>query len=140
MKAYQLKIQIKDSHPPIWRRCIVPANLSFSQLSVILNIVMGWSGYHLSSFEFYHMGILFEEEPENDWYGEYEVFDAAEYMIDCMLDSQEWFTYLYDFGDNWEHRVTVEKVLMDYGENYPQVVKYKGQTPYEDCGGISGYL
>lgn len=139
MKAYQLKIQIKDSHPPIWRRCIVPANLSFSQLSVILNIVMGWSGYHLSSFEFYHMGILFEEEPENDWYGEYEVFDAAEYMIDCMLDSQEWFTYLYDFGDNWEHRVTVEKVLLDYGENYPQVVKYRGQTPYEDCGGISGY-
>lgn len=139
MKAYQLKIQIKGSHPPIWRRCIVPANLSFSQLSVILNMVMGWCGEHLSNFEFYHMRILFEDEPENDWYGEYEVFDAKEYMIEFMLDSQDWFTYLYDFGDNWEHRVTVEKVIPDYDKNYAQVVKYKGKTPYEDCGGLWGY-
>ena len=42
MKAYQLKVQIKESHPPIWRRVIVPAGLSFSQLSVLLNEVMGW--------------------------------------------------------------------------------------------------
>ena len=46
MKAYQMKIAIKNSHPPIWRRFIVPAGLSFSQLSIVLNGVMGWCGYH----------------------------------------------------------------------------------------------
>lgn len=46
MKAFQLKIAIKNSKPPIWRRVIVPAGITFSQLSLILNEVMGWSGYH----------------------------------------------------------------------------------------------
>lgn len=41
MKAYQLKIQIKDSRPPIWRRVIVPAGLRVSQLSIVLDKVMG---------------------------------------------------------------------------------------------------
>lgn len=49
------------------------------------------------------------------------------------------FTYTYDFGDDWRHRVTIEKVLTDYEYNYAQIIKYKGDTPYEDCGGIYGY-
>ncbi|HIZ74602.1 MAG TPA: plasmid pRiA4b ORF-3 family protein, partial [Candidatus Mediterraneibacter stercoravium] len=41
------KIPIKGSHPPIWRRCIIPAGITFSQLAVLLNEIMGWKGYHL---------------------------------------------------------------------------------------------
>ena len=55
MKAFQLKVVIKDSKPPIWRRVIVPAGITFSQLSMILNEAMGWSGEHLCEFEFYHL-------------------------------------------------------------------------------------
>ena len=55
MKAFQLKVVIKDSRPPIWRRVIVPAGIMFSQLSMILNEAMGWSGEHLFRFEFYHL-------------------------------------------------------------------------------------
>lgn len=139
MKAYQMKIAIKDSHPPIWRRFIAPAGLSFSQLGIVLNEVMGWSGGHLNSFEFYYLGIQLEEEPENFGFGDYETEDAAQNMIEPYLDSEEWFTYVYDFGDDWQHRVTVEKVLDDYEYNYPMVLKFKGETPYEDCGGIYGY-
>ena len=85
MKAYQLKIMIKNSHPPIWRRFIVPAKLTFSQLSFILNEVMGWCGGHLSQFEFYHLGIMVEEDPEDmDWFDK-EVLDAAETPIEPFL-------------------------------------------------------
>lgn len=141
MKAYQLKVQIKESHPPIWRRVIVPAGLSFSQLSVLLNEVMGWCGYHLSSFEFYHLGLRIEEEEQFEDFGfdEYDYLDAAETIIDLYLDSEDWFTYVYDFGDDWQHRVTVEKRLEEYDKNYAEVLKFKGETPYEDCGGIYGY-
>ena len=52
MKAYQLKITLKDIKPPIWRRFIVPAGLSFSQLTLVIHKVMGWSGYHLSEYTF----------------------------------------------------------------------------------------
>lgn len=139
MKAYQMKIAIKDSHPPIWRRFIVPAGLSFSQLSIVLNEVMGWCGYHLSAFEFYHLGLRIEEEPEDIPWGDYDVESASETMIEPYMDSEEWFTYVYDFGDDWNHRVTVEKMLPDYEHNYPMVLKFKGDTPYEDCGGIYRY-
>lgn len=142
MKAYQLKIQIQDSHPPIWRRLIVPAGLSFSQLSILLNEAMGWCGYHLSSFEFFHQKIRIEEEVDefDDWgWNEYELLEAGETLIDEFLDDEKWFTYTYDFGDDWRHRVTIEKVLTDYEYNYAQIIKYKEDTPYEDCGGIYGY-
>ena len=42
-------------------------------------------------------------------------------------------------GDYWEHKVVVEKIIEDYEYDYPMVVKYKGDCPYEDCGGIEAY-
>lgn len=148
MKAYQLRIQMKDSNPPIWREAIVPAGLSFSQLGVVLNEIMGWCGDHLFSFEFPHLGIQIEEEL--DEFDDFENFDdfgrpdfkkeeASETIIDSYLDTEIHFTYVYDFGDDWQHLVTVEKILEDYDKNYPQVLKYKGETPYEDCGGLEEY-
>ncbi|MDC7290165.1 SEC-C metal-binding domain-containing protein [Blautia schinkii] len=146
MKAYQMKITIKDSHPPIWRRFIVPAELSFSQLSVVLNEVMGWSGYHLFSFEFHSLGLLLEEgeefgdEFEDDWIlDDYDRDDASLIMLEAYLDEEKRFTYTYDFGDDWRHSVVVEKIIDDYEYNYPTVLKFKGDTPYEDCGGIDRY-
>lgn len=140
MKAYQLKIAIKDSHPPIWRRVVVPAGMSFSQLIKVFQISMGWLGGHLSMFEFRTLGIQIEEDPEEDFgWGDYEVLDASETLIDQFFDEKCRFNYIYDFGDDWIHHVTVEKILTDYLLDYPVVVKYKGDIPYEDCGGIYGY-
>ena len=142
MKAFQLKVMIKESKPPIWRRVIVPAGITFSQLSMILNEAMGWAGYHLSDFEFYHRNLRISEEVDDygfGGYGGFDELDAATTFIREFLEEEDWFTYTYDFGDNWEHRVTIEKVLEDYPHNYPQVVKFKGDCPPEDCGGIWGY-
>lgn len=141
MKAFQLKIVIKNSKPPIWRRVIVPAGITFSQLSMILNEVMGWSGYHLFQFEFYHLGLYIEEESEDFAFGYafYQCMEASTTLIGEYLEGNDWFTYTYDLGDDWQHRVTVEKVLEDYEYDYPQVIKYKGDCPVEDCGGIYGY-
>ncbi|MDO4272880.1 MAG: SEC-C metal-binding domain-containing protein [Eubacteriales bacterium] len=142
MKAYQMKITIKNSHPPIWRRFIVPAELSFSQLSIVLNEVMGWCGYHLFSFEFNDIAVRLEEaDPyEEDWeFGDFDVYEASEIMLEAFLDEEKRFTYTYDFGDDWTHSVVIEKIIEDYEFAYPSVLKFKGDTPYEDCGGIYGY-
>ena len=77
MKAYQMKIMIKNSHPPIWRRFIVPAGLTFSQFGFILNEVMGWYGGHLSQFEFYHLGVVVEEIFEDFGWGRQEVLNSC---------------------------------------------------------------
>ncbi len=141
MKAFQLKIMIKNSKPPIWRRVIVPTGITFSQLSIILNKVMGWCGYHQFEFEFSHLELCLMENVEELAFGfaPYDYQDASTTYIGEYLEENDWFTYTYDLGDNWEHRVTVEKVITDYAWNYPMVLKYKGNCPVEDCGGIYGY-
>ncbi|WP_026666431.1 IS1096 element passenger TnpR family protein [Butyrivibrio sp. FC2001] len=141
MKAYQLKITIKNSKPPIWRRCIVPAGLSFSQLTVVLHKVMGWWEGHLSEYTFRNHGVkLLENADEYDGvYWEYEELDSSEYLIDEFFDDAKSFSYHYDFGDDWYHTVQIEKIIDDYEFDYPMVIKFKGDTPPEDCGGIWGY-
>ncbi len=141
MKAYQLKITINNSKPPIWRRCIVPAGLSFSQLTLVMHTVMGWCGYHLSEYSFRNMEVALLEEPEDTFMGFSPMMElnASEYLIDEFFDEVKSFTYTYDFGDDWSHRVQIEKVIYDYEHDYPVVLKFKGDTPPEDCGGIWGY-
>jgi hypothetical protein len=51
------------------------------------------------------------------------------------------FRYVYDFGDDWEHEVIVEKVeRVDPDQPYPFLITGKRACPPEDCGGIYGYL
>jgi hypothetical protein len=48
--------------------------------------------------------------------------------------------YVYDFGDNWEHLVTIEKEMrIRPGVIYPRCVAGKNACPPEDCGGSWGY-
>ena len=50
MKAYQLKVQIKNSHPPIWRRVIVPSGITFQYLSEIIECDYGMDWVSLHQF------------------------------------------------------------------------------------------
>lgn len=116
MKAYQLKVQIKDSHPPIWRRIIVPSGITFKELAEILNVTMGWIGYHLHSFEFFRLGISVGMKSDEWKFFEdmgRETLDEEKNVIDTLLERTSTFTYVYDFGDDWEHKVTVEEILED---------------------------
>src|SRR5689334_7501208 len=47
---YQLKVTLKGSKPPIWRRIQVPGDTNLAQLHEILQIVMGWTDSHLHQF------------------------------------------------------------------------------------------
>ena len=65
--------------------------------------------------------------------------EASEYVIDDYLEQVRSYTFTYDFGDDWKYLVQIEKVLENYEKNYPEVIKYKGDLPAEDCGGVWGY-
>lgn len=47
--------------------------------------------------------------------------------------------YQYDFGDNWEHVLTLEKVIEDYAYGHPMILLAEGACPPEDVGGPGGY-
>lgn len=63
--------------------------------------------------------------------------DAAVRLGDLDADSLE---YTYDFGDSWDHLVTVESSEEAVaGRRYPWCLDGEGACPPEDCGGVPGY-
>ena len=65
MGAYQFKITIKGSKPPIWRRVLVPDKITFSQLHQVIQMVFCWSNSHLYEFGFPSSGIRISEERDD---------------------------------------------------------------------------
>jgi hypothetical protein len=140
MKGYQLKITIKGSKPPIWRRVVVPEQITFCQLHQAIQGAFGWCDYHLHKFEFKKPGLLIRETWEEDDLAESRGCDVLEEgtQIGTLITENPRFIYTYDFGDTWEHQILMEKEV-EYEYSYPQVLKYKGDNIPEDCGGIGGY-
>lgn len=56
------------------------------------------------------------------------------------LSGNKAMNYTYDFGDNWDHRIELEKIIeKDDIINYPVCINGKRACPPEDCGGVWGY-
>jgi len=135
---YQLKIALKGAKPPIWRRVLVPDTVTLADLHDIIQICMGWFGGHLHQFR---IGTtIYGQLLDDDW-GFETIADENNYTLHNLAKAiTPHFSYTYDFGDNWEHRITVEKSLpAAEGKSYPILVKGKRACPPEDCGGIWGY-
>lgn len=138
----QFKITLKNSKPSIWRRIILPANYTFQEFAETIMLAMGWTGLHLSNFKMKEGTIINVNFPIDDG-GLIDDFDenvnATEIELINYLDEGEKFIFVYDFGDNWEHAVLLEKIIYDFDKDYPVVLKFKENCPPEDCGGLDWY-
>jgi hypothetical protein len=132
---YQIKVTLVESKPPIWRRLIVKDNIKLDQLHSVLQVAMGWLDCHLHQ---YRVGGSYIGIPQPDL--DFDVTDERNvYLQDIISNPKDKFIYEYDFGDGWEHKIVLEKVLpLDISES-PVVIKGKGACPPEDCGGVWGY-
>jgi hypothetical protein len=137
-QIYQIKVTLKDTHPPIWRRILVPSNITLLKLHDILQIVMGWADYHL---HMYTIDGLIYGDPADDEFGDFGTIDEAKIQLGQVISGEgQRFTYEYDFGDSWEHTLLVEKILPpEEGVRYPLCLKGKRACPPEDVGGVWGY-
>ncbi len=102
---YRLRIVLRDVSPAVWRRVIVPGALTFEGLHEVIQVVMGWQNYHLYDFELgtRRFGISDPEFADDDFE------DAARFRLrDAGLAEGRTFLYRYDFGDGWEHEISVE--------------------------------
>ena len=135
-KIYQLKVTLRGSKPPIWRRLLVSSKLTLFDLHKIIQIAMGWTNSHLHQFII--AGKYYSIPSEYDWGP---VIDERKYRLGEIAPSeQSKFIYEYDFGDSWQHEILVEKILaIDPKAKYPYCLKGKRACPPDDVGGVSGF-
>ncbi|HLP89604.1 MAG TPA: plasmid pRiA4b ORF-3 family protein [Nostocaceae cyanobacterium] len=133
---YQLKISLKHIRPPIWRRIQVASNTTLEQLHSIIQVAMGWYNCHLHSW---NIGGVEYGQPAPE-YG-IDVKNEKNVKLNQVVPGEKFkFLYTYDFGDDWEHQILVEKVLpADSKIKYPICITGKRACPPEDCGGAWGY-
>jgi hypothetical protein len=164
-KAAVVKITLDLENHNVWRRIVVPIDMTFKKFHNVIQRAFNWKDYHL--YEFY----IYENEVSDNNYSKLEYInhpahnrknfkpivnlvcsdDAFEYPneIEMKLENgiklSEYIPkyknikYNYDFGDDWQHYIEVEKTIDDYDKNYPACIEGEGNTPPEDVGGEPGY-
>ena len=133
---YQIKISLIGATPPIWRTVLVPSSLKLASFHEVIQLAMGWTNSHMHQFI---ANNIFYGIPDEDFGMETE--DETKYKLSQLLSKEkDTIMYEYDFGDSWEHKILLEKILPDDGKTaLPVCIKGKRACPPEDCGGIWGY-
>lgn len=141
---YQLKIELDNLDPIIWRRVLVPSNYSFAQLHDVIQSAMGWTNSHLHEFIFDfkkdYSGTRISMAMTDDCDNQEEASDENTELLSTWFAKKKKAKYLYDFGDSWMHTITVEKVIEPaLNQTYPQCIDGEYACPPEDCMGAPGY-
>jgi len=136
---YQIKISLQGAKPPIWRRLLVTDSIKLDVLHKAIQISMGWTDSHLHNFVSKDREIYGIPDPELDM--GLDIKDERKVRLSQLLKvEKDSFIYDYDFGDNWTHHISLEKILpFDAQKKLPYCVVAKRACPPEDCGGIWGY-
>lgn len=132
-----LKITLDDVEPKVVRRVEVPLSIRLDRLHAVLQAALGWTNSHLWELRAGETGWGI---PDRDWSdGPNDAAKAT--LIDVLEDvGARKLTYLYDFGDGWEHTIKIEHIVApEPGTTYPRLVAAVGRCPPEDIGGPPGY-
>ena len=119
-EIYQLKVTLLGTMPPIWRRLLVPADLTLAQLHDVLQATMGWQDCHMHEFSAGHRHFG-KPSPEDRLMGMQPVENERTVRLSNVLSrAGAKAMYTYDMGDSWEHGIVLEKRLpVDPGTAYP---------------------
>ena len=139
-EIYQLKVPLLGTTPPIWRRLLVPADMTLEQLHNVLQLAMGWEDCHLHDFRIGPR--RFGKPDPNDRLTGLSAIgnERTARLFNLLGKVGAKAVYTYDFGDNWQHGIAIEKVLTpEAGLAYPVCMGGKRHGPPEDCGGVPGF-
>lgn len=142
-KAFEvadLTIELNHSQPPISRIIRVPTLIGLHQLHNVIQCLFQWTESHLHAF--YIKGEEYQN-PDNNFGDDFGSKPKNEKQTK-LASLIEWdigrFSYVYDFGDNWEHAIQIVKIyeVHDPKEMLKLLAGSKAAPP-EDIGGIPGY-
>jgi hypothetical protein len=142
VERYQLKIVLTDLEPAIWRGVLVRADMTLGLLHAVIQVTMGWTNSHLHQFlvdgaYYSEPAFGFDTFPREKPVGD----ENRTVLAEVAPDKGDVFSYEYDFGDSWSHRIRVEEIL-PADPSWTVVAECIGGAracPPEDCGGPWGY-
>lgn len=137
--AYRLLVKLEGSEPVVWRLISVPGHMTLADLNRIIQAAMGWTNSHLHLFDI--DGKLYGI-PDDEWLDDRPLLPDQGYTLDEVLGTTvKSFVHEYDFGDGWQHDVTVQAVeLADEQRNgWAMCLAGANACPPEDVGGLGGY-
>ncbi len=168
---YQFYSELSDYKPKIWRRFQVTNNVTMARLGYILMTMFEMQASHLFCFDVPFNKNILKEIRDNLLYeetkkilpidfgiknihfelineftelGEQTPYDAARTSLDdafSTISEDGRFTFTYDYGDNWQVSITLEKIIEDKelpGKELPRVLEGASYGIIEDCGGTYG--
>jgi hypothetical protein len=146
---HHLKVSLDGIYPTIWRLLAVPSTTTLADLHMILQIALGWEGYHLHEFH-----VLFDAR-----FGMGNLVQGQAAEGATLQEIAGWegarLRYVYDLGDYWEHTIVVERLgrlapksksnananaNANANINYPRCLAGARAVPPEDCGGPENYM
>jgi hypothetical protein len=136
--VYQLRIRLIDVSPIIWRRILVTENNSLFDLHHTIQIAMGWEDVSLNQFKIHEKIISVYNSVGMTSGG---ASSANGFLRDFQFTDNERFSYEYNFFDNWQFEIRVEKILpINPKLIYPCCIDGKRVAPPEDCGGPTAFM
>ena len=116
MEFYQLKITRKGTKPPIWRRCLIPADINFEKLAEMLQDILEYQSTDLYEIEFFQKKVRISNltaQGADTAKGNYEYLEAKDTKTSELLDTEAWFTFRVKEADLPEYRADIEKKVED---------------------------
>lgn len=141
-KAYELKVMIQHTSPPVWRRLRVPAGIALDEFHDLIQAAFDWDNSHLHLFRKPGKdGTTYSNDyVESAPWEKAHIHESTVLLAQVLQHEKEVLFYDYDFGDNWQHRITLEKILetQDAGK-LPSCTGGRGMAPLDDTGGPWGW-
>ncbi|WP_223838702.1 plasmid pRiA4b ORF-3 family protein [Nocardiopsis deserti] len=141
---YRVSAELTDTEPPVWRRLELVSDLFLNEVHAILQAAFGWEDYHLHRFgsgpDYYSDQTERYLSPFDVAEGETGVPEEQVRLDEVLVDVGDRLFYVYDFGDDWEHLLTLQAVLPRDADTVRAVCTEGDRpAPPEDCGGAPGY-
>lgn len=144
--AFVLKVQLVLNSQKVFRTLVVPENYTFYDLHHIIQIAFNWRNSHLHSFKIIkdNKGLVYlaHDAEDLDYLDPKKVGEISydyDVKLSDLLKEHHDIIYNYDFGDDWEHIIHVERIQETTAYNYPKCIAGIGDTPPEDVGGKDGF-
>lgn len=162
-KVYQIKVTLQHSEPPIWRRLLIPPDMTLRGLHLAIQAAFGWEEAHPHEFQIKSGEKMTRQQIQErmarqpGWYPDIDGAEAQGLRVfsdprfglegvenesrvrvgELLTRAHMKMLYRYDFDDDWTHEIVYERgVPSEPQAQYPVCIAGERAAPWEDCGGI----